>query len=89
MIWENIQKSLLENKQKIMDLIQNYIHITQAELSKYISINEKNIRINIAKLKAKGLLERIVPDKGGYRKAVKKQTAKFVKTTRITIETYT
>jgi predicted HTH transcriptional regulator len=36
------------------------------ELSKHIGINEKNIRIHISKLKAKGLLERIGPDKGGY-----------------------
>jgi ATP-dependent DNA helicase RecG len=35
-------------------------------LSEKIKINEKNVRLNIAKLKDKGLLERIGPDKGGY-----------------------
>jgi predicted HTH transcriptional regulator len=42
------------------------------ELSKHIGINEKNIRIHIAKLKAKGLLERVGPDKGGYWKIINK-----------------
>jgi predicted HTH transcriptional regulator len=63
--------SLSENQLKIMDLIRNNIHITQAELSKHIGINAKNIRIHIAKLKAKGFLERIGPDRGGYWKVVK------------------
>ena len=29
-------------------------------------MTEKNVRINIAKLKARGVIERIGPDKGGY-----------------------
>jgi predicted HTH transcriptional regulator len=31
-----------------------------------VKIRADKIRVNIAKLKAKGLLERIGPDKGGY-----------------------
>jgi ATP-dependent DNA helicase RecG len=58
--------SLSENQRKMMDLIRTDIHITQKKLSESIGINAKNIQINIVKLKAKGLLERIGPDKGGY-----------------------
>jgi hypothetical protein len=46
-----------------MDLIRTDIHITQKKLSEYIGINAKNIRINIVKLKAKGLPETLVPTK--------------------------
>ena len=40
--------------------------VTQQELSKSIKINEKNIRNNILKLKEKGILKRVGPDRGGH-----------------------
>jgi ATP-dependent DNA helicase RecG len=40
--------------------------VTIPELSKMVNINIRNTKNNISKLKAKGLLERIGPDKGGY-----------------------
>jgi ATP-dependent DNA helicase RecG len=64
------KRSLSENQKRILDLIRDNAYITQAELSKHIGINEKNIRINISKLKAKGLLKRIGSDKGGYWKEI-------------------
>jgi predicted HTH transcriptional regulator len=50
----------------ILHLIQKKPNITQAELSKLVGINEKNIRVNINKLKLKGLLRRVGSDKAGY-----------------------
>ncbi|MDR2651127.1 MAG: winged helix-turn-helix transcriptional regulator [Prevotellaceae bacterium] len=54
------------HQQRILDAIRKNNQITQRELSQKIGINEKNIRVNISKLKADGLLERIGPAKGGY-----------------------
>jgi ATP-dependent DNA helicase RecG len=53
-------------------LIKENNAITQKELSMQIGINEKNIRNNIAKLKSRGIIERIGADKGGYWKIIKK-----------------
>jgi ATP-dependent DNA helicase RecG len=62
---------LSQNQRKILDAIRKNKDITQLELSIIVDINEKNIRNNIAKLKNKGLLQRIGPDKGGYWKILK------------------
>jgi len=45
-------------------------HITILELSVIVGISERKIRVNISKLKAKGLVERSGPDKGGYWKTI-------------------
>jgi len=68
---KDIEKDLSVSQQKIIDEIEKNNNITQKELSEIIGINEKNIRNNIAKLKAKGLIERVGPDKGGYWKIKK------------------
>jgi predicted HTH transcriptional regulator len=72
---KDLEKDLLsQNQLEIMNLIRDNILITQAELSKRIGINEKNIRNNISKLKSKGLLERVGSDKGGYWKITNRFT---------------
>ncbi|MFZ2976090.1 MAG: winged helix-turn-helix transcriptional regulator [Candidatus Moraniibacteriota bacterium] len=63
---------LSKNQKEILFEINRNKAITQRELSLKVSINEKNVRNNIAELKEKGLLERIGPDKGGHWKIVKK-----------------
>ena len=63
---KNIEEYLTENQKQILEAIEINIFITQQELSSIVGINEKNIRNNIDKLKSKGLLERIGPNKGGY-----------------------
>ena len=63
---KDIENELSDNQQKILIEISKNENITQKELSYIIGINEKNIRININKLKSKGIIERIGPDKGGY-----------------------
>jgi ATP-dependent DNA helicase RecG len=64
-------ENLTKNQRKILKEIEENKNITQEELSKIIGINEKNIRINISKLKKMGLINRIGPDKGGYWEIIK------------------
>jgi ATP-dependent DNA helicase RecG len=56
---------LTDNQMKILTEVERDGAITQQRLSELIGITPKNVRINMEKLKAKGLLERIGPDKGG------------------------
>lgn len=44
--------------------------VTQQELSTYVGISPRNIRKNMDVLKAKGLLKRIGPQKGGHWKII-------------------
>lgn len=57
---------LTSNQKKILEAINKNKNITQKELSEIVGINIKNISKNIDKLKDKGLLRRIGPDKGGF-----------------------
>ncbi len=41
-------------------------HITIPELCKVTGLSDRGVRNNIEKLKQKGLIIRIGPDKGGY-----------------------
>jgi len=68
---KDLENFLSQNQKKVIDAIRRNKNITQLELSVIVGINEKNIRNNIAKLKEKGFLERIGPDKGGYWKVLK------------------
>jgi ATP-dependent DNA helicase RecG len=59
------------NQQKIIETIGNNPLVTREELVKIVGISLSKIKENIAKLKSKGILERIGPDKGGYWKVKK------------------
>jgi colanic acid/amylovoran biosynthesis glycosyltransferase len=59
-------------KQKIIDNIAQNPYIAAPELSLAVGISKRKIEINISKLKAKGILERIGPSKGGYWKVIQK-----------------
>jgi len=50
----------------IISLIRNNTEISMMELSKSLNVNHKTIKRDLSKLKAKGLLNRIGSDKGGY-----------------------
>jgi ATP-dependent DNA helicase RecG len=60
------EKKLGRNAQRIIGLIINNSEITINELSEELNISTTAIEMNIAKLKAKGLLKRVGPDRGGY-----------------------
>jgi len=55
-----------ESSEKILSLINDNSAITIEELSTLLRITTRAIEKNLSKLKAKGMLERIGPDKGGY-----------------------
>jgi ATP-dependent DNA helicase RecG len=63
---EKLGEKLGENQAKILEIISNNNYVTIPELSKQLDISETAIENNIAKLKARGLLERIGANKGGY-----------------------
>lgn len=52
--------------QKIIEAITKKSDITQKELAVVIGITEDSVKYHITRLREKGLLKRIGPDKGGY-----------------------
>jgi ATP-dependent DNA helicase RecG len=60
------QKTTQKTTQKILDLIKEKREISRRELAERIGISEEGIKFNLSKLKKKGIIKRIGPDKGGY-----------------------
>ena len=58
--------------QKIIEAITKKSDITQKELAAVIGITEDRVKYHIIRLRKKGVLKRIGPDKGGYWEVVKK-----------------
>ncbi len=64
---EKVPEKVPEKRpERIKELIVINKKITIPELARAINVNEKTIKRDIEKLKTKGLLKRIGPDKGGY-----------------------
>ncbi len=63
---ERLGVKLGENEAEIIRRIAENKFISALELSKHLSISLTAAENNISKLKQKGLLKRIGPDKGGY-----------------------
>ena len=63
---EKVTEKVTENQKRIMEVMLRNPFITVAELKDMVNISRKSILENIAKLKEKGLLKRIGPDKGGH-----------------------
>jgi ATP-dependent DNA helicase RecG len=63
---ENNTEKISGNQEKIVKYILENPYMTSAELSSLIGITADNVRVNIAKLKVKGILERVGSDKKGY-----------------------
>ncbi|MDR0427502.1 MAG: winged helix-turn-helix transcriptional regulator, partial [Dysgonamonadaceae bacterium] len=53
------------NQKKIIENIISNPYVTSEELSKIVGITSDNIRVNISKLKSKGIIRREGADKGG------------------------
>ena len=60
-----------ENEKKILELIDKDNTITISQIAKKLKIGTTAVENNILKLKQKGVLKRIGPDKGGYWNVVK------------------
>ena len=59
-----------ESSEKIVELIFGEKYISASAMAKTIGISERAVEKQLAKLKAKNIIERIGPDKGGYWKIV-------------------
>jgi Fic family protein len=62
---EKVTERVTENQRTILHSIAQNPHITSKELSVIVGITPEKIRANIAKLKHRGLVERIGGDKSG------------------------
>jgi len=58
--------------QKILDAIRKDPYITRRELAKIAGVSEDGVKFHINRLKSKGLLKRVGPDKGGYWEVMEK-----------------
>jgi ATP-dependent DNA helicase RecG len=65
-VTERVTERVTKNQQLILDNIAEHSHITSKELAARIGISAEKIRVNLSKLKEKGIIERIGADKGGY-----------------------
>jgi ATP-dependent DNA helicase RecG len=60
------QKGVQKTRERILELIQNNPSITMAELSQQLNRSQSAIKKNLRLLKAKGIIKRVGPDKGGH-----------------------
>jgi len=63
-----------ETVQKIITLIMEKPTITRQELSENIGISVNGVKYHLARLKEKGIIKRVGPDRGGYWEVAKKPT---------------
>jgi ATP-dependent DNA helicase RecG len=64
---ENVtEESSEKSSEKILHIINNNNQVTIDELSKSLNMTTRAIEKNISKLKSRGILERVGPDRGGY-----------------------
>lgn len=69
---KDTEKLLSKEEKNILKLFRDNPKITSEELSKLLEINLRNTKKRISKLKEKGLINRIGPDKGGHWEITKK-----------------
>jgi ATP-dependent DNA helicase RecG len=69
-VTRKVTEKVTENQELIIKNITVNPNITSEELSKIIGITPEKIRVNLSKLKAKGLIERVGSNKGGYWKVI-------------------
>ena len=62
--------------QKIIEAIAKKSEITQKELAMIVGITENGVKYHITRLRKKGLIKRIGPDKGGHWEIVNTKTPK-------------
>lgn len=65
-------EKLSANENLIYTLIRNNPYISKIEMMSHGKLTKKTVEYNLEKLKKKGVLKRVGPDKGGYWEVVKK-----------------
>jgi len=63
---EKVVERVVENQKRILEEIRKDKYTTAKKLSAAIGISERKIQVNMRKLREKGLIKRVGPDKGGY-----------------------
>ena len=71
LVEKGVENLTQKTTQKIIDAITKKSDITQKELATIIGITEDGVKYHITRLRKKGLLKRIGPDKGGHWEIVK------------------
>lgn len=69
---KKLGEKLGENENRIVEIVVTNKFVTIPELSKMLKISTTAVENNIAKLKAKKILKRIGPDKGGHWEVIEK-----------------
>jgi len=64
-VGDKVGERISLNQRKIIEFIKKDASISARELAGLIGISQRKIEENIAKLKTKGILKRVGPDKGG------------------------
>ena len=67
---DKVTDKVTDNQKIIIESIIRNNKITTIQLAEKIGISQRKVKDNINKLKAKGLLQRIGPPKGGYWKVL-------------------
>jgi ATP-dependent DNA helicase RecG len=62
-----------KSSEKILELIRQNKSISAKEISSILKISDRAVEKNIAKLKSKGILKRVGPDKGGHWEIAEKE----------------
>ena len=65
-VGEKVREGLSPNQKSILELIAKDPMISAQQLAQIVGISSRKIEVNIAKLKRRGRLKRIGPDKGGH-----------------------
>jgi ATP-dependent DNA helicase RecG len=63
---ERLPEKLPENARKMIEIKRGNPYVTIEELSNMLGISKTSIKKNVNKLKERGIVERIGPDKDGY-----------------------
>ncbi|MEK6927964.1 MAG: winged helix-turn-helix transcriptional regulator [Nanoarchaeota archaeon] len=63
---KTVEKTTQKTSEKIIDLIKQNPEISAESISKEIGISSRAVEMQLSKLKEKGLIKRIGPDKGGH-----------------------
>jgi ATP-dependent DNA helicase RecG len=70
-VGERVGEKLTENQALIINCLNENIFSSAKEIAMKIGVSQRKVEENIAKLKKKGLLNRIGPAKGGYWQVIK------------------
>ena len=70
--YKKVTEKVTEKEKFVMGFIEKNNEVTIQEIVENMKISRKSVNVYIKKLKEKGLIERIGPDKGGYWKIIKK-----------------